>query len=172
MIFLDVTKIKFLLKSTYLRAGCSEEDQEISLWSGAHIEDSVIQNDPDKFLDPFATEGNSSHDPVSQFMGTVPMPENTSSQDPPEMYLPGVIIHIVTETKSSLWIGWGGHAPTHKAYIANRESFKDIIVSPSMFLDHFPWRYCNRIFFFLLNILVLLEVDSGIIVLSNIIQMP
>ncbi|KAK1319527.1 Disease resistance protein [Acorus calamus] len=65
-------------------------------------------------------------------------------EDPPEMYLPGLIIHIVPEQRSILpiWKSWITHdrKGEYRAFLANRESFKDIIVSPYMFLDHLPWR--------------------------------
>ncbi|KAK1295538.1 hypothetical protein QJS10_CPA16g00173 [Acorus calamus] len=65
-------------------------------------------------------------------------------EDPPEMYLPGLIIHIVPEQRSILpiWKSWIAHdrKGEYRAFLANRESFKDIIVSPYMFLDHLPWR--------------------------------
>ena len=82
-------------------------------------------------------------------METVPRSENTSAEDPPEMFLPGLVIHVVPHQRSlhiSLREGCTmQEKASYKAYIANRESFKDIIVSPSMFLDHLPWRYYNRV---------------------------
>lgn len=61
-----------------------------------------------------------------------------------EVFLPGLIVHIIPEERSTspLWKSWmvDGRYGVYKAYIANRESFKDIIVSPYMFLDHLPWR--------------------------------
>ncbi|MCL7038699.1 hypothetical protein MKW94_016877 [Papaver nudicaule] len=83
-------------------------------------------------------------DPVSEFMNAVPSSDETSAGDPPEMYLPGVIILMLPKKKSFLpiWGGWKNHERDHayRAYLANKESFKDIIVSPFMFLDHLPWR--------------------------------
>ncbi|OVA19069.1 Lipase [Macleaya cordata] len=83
-------------------------------------------------------------DPVSEFMHVVPSSSEASVGDPPEMYLPGLVIHIIPRKKSifPVWKGWRFHERSdgYKAYIANRESFKDIIVSPFMFLDHLPWR--------------------------------
>ncbi|WVY95052.1 hypothetical protein V8G54_034140 [Vigna mungo] len=80
-----------------------------------------------------------------KFIETVPDSENPSSNDPPELYLPGSVIHIVLEKQTSqsdlrtLW-RMQERGKCYKAYIADRENFKDIIVSPSMFLDHLPWR--------------------------------
>lgn len=61
-----------------------------------------------------------------------------------EMFLPGMIIHIIPEhtDNAPLWrlcIPYGVEG-AHRAYVANRENFKDIVVSPYMFLDHLPWR--------------------------------
>lgn len=61
-----------------------------------------------------------------------------------EMFLPGLIIHIIPEhtNNAPLWKLCipNGVEGAHRAYVANRENFKDIVVSPYMFLDHLPWR--------------------------------
>ncbi|ONI29108.1 hypothetical protein PRUPE_1G181900 [Prunus persica] len=124
---------------------CNDEDQDLILWDDADMEDRVIQSDHDEFTNPFSNDVMSNHDPVSQFMVSVPRSESLTSRDPPEMYLPGLVIHIVPQPRSFDMPQCRGCAvqektQCHKAYIANRESFKDIIVSPSMFLDHLPWR--------------------------------
>lgn len=69
------------------------------------------------------------------------------------MFLPGLVIHLVPEKRSfhmTLWKGWRvqERANSYQAFMVNREKFKDIIVSPSMFLDHLPWRYLMAIFYF------------------------
>lgn len=83
-------------------------------------------------------------DSVSKFMNAVPSSNETSAGDPPEMYLPGVVILMLPKKNSFLpiWGGWKIHERDHgyRAYLAKKESFKDIIVSPFMFLDHLPWR--------------------------------
>ncbi|XP_047180491.1 uncharacterized protein LOC124847129 isoform X1 [Vigna umbellata] len=123
----------------------NNEHEECSLWSDARARDHSVGIDNAKFTNAFAKDARSIDDPVSQFIETVPDSENPSSNDPPELYLPGSVIHIVLEKQTSqsdlrtLWrMQEGGRC--YKAYIADRESFKDIIVSPSMFLDHLPWR--------------------------------
>lgn len=63
--------------------------------------------------------------------------------DPQEMFLPGLIIHLVPEKRSTLplWKSWKVyHREHYKAFVAERESFKDIVVTPYMFIDHLPWR--------------------------------
>nr|XP_010930154.1 uncharacterized protein LOC105051408 isoform X2 [Elaeis guineensis] len=66
------------------------------------------------------------------------------SLEPPEVFLPGLIIHIVQEPRSimPLWKSWivHDHKTVYRAFVAKRESFRDIIVTPSMFIDHLPWR--------------------------------
>lgn len=99
-----------------------------------------------------STQGNSSEDPIMEFMETVPRIGSLSVSDPPEMLLPGLIIHIVPEKTSGfispMWMVWKlGMSETYKAYISHRERFKDIVVSPSMFLDHLPWRYYPPYFY-------------------------
>ncbi|XP_043724432.1 uncharacterized protein LOC122671340 isoform X2 [Telopea speciosissima] len=86
-----------------------------------------------------------SEGPVSQFMDAVPSSNDVPVGDPQEVFLPGLVVHIVPQQRRSffpLWRGWRGQEDEQclRAYIANRENFKDIIVSPSMFLDHLPWR--------------------------------
>ncbi|XP_071706429.1 uncharacterized protein [Rutidosis leptorrhynchoides] len=82
---------------------------------------------------------------VSQFMDAMPSGNGESSENFREMFLPGVVIHIVPEKKSfdiPLYKRWGTPDAQcgFKAYIASREAFMDMIVSPSMFIDHLPWR--------------------------------
>ncbi|KAL6650937.1 hypothetical protein ACP70R_009862 [Stipagrostis hirtigluma subsp. patula] len=64
--------------------------------------------------------------------------------EPPEMFLPGLIIHIVRQRRSffPVWKCWNLQetGPPYKAFVAKRENFTDILVSPSMFTDHLPWR--------------------------------
>ncbi|XP_024008962.1 sn1-specific diacylglycerol lipase beta isoform X2 [Eutrema salsugineum] len=123
------------------RESLQEQDQIYPIWEQAERE--TRQND-EEFVNPF--HGMASADnPVSQFMGTVKTREDDDNEAP-EMFLPGLVIHIVPEGNNlsvPIWRGWtvcdvtgGGY----KAYVANRESFKEIMVSPSMFLDHLPWR--------------------------------
>ncbi|XP_058008607.1 uncharacterized protein LOC131183002 [Hevea brasiliensis] len=104
--------------------------------------------DDDSFENPFHNEAanvNAVDNPVSQFLETVPGSENGSAGDPPEMFLPGLVIHLVPEQRNDnvpLWKSWRfqERAQHYNAYIANREDFKDIVVSPNMFLDHLPWK--------------------------------
>lgn len=64
-----------------------------------------------------------------------------ASTDIPEMYLPGLIIHIVPQDRSEFWRRYTfNNGSSHSAYLAERDAFKDIVVSPYMFLDHLPWR--------------------------------
>ncbi|CAN6228629.1 unnamed protein product [Urochloa humidicola] len=64
--------------------------------------------------------------------------------EPPEMFLPGLIVHLVRQRRSlfPLWQCWSiqENEPPYKAVLAKRENFRDIAVTPSMFTDHLPWR--------------------------------
>uniref|UniRef100_A0A0E0KS55 Uncharacterized protein n=1 Tax=Oryza punctata TaxID=4537 RepID=A0A0E0KS55_ORYPU len=64
--------------------------------------------------------------------------------EPPEMFLPGLVVHIVRQRRSlfPLWKCWSlqGSEPPYKAFFAKRENFTDLAVTPSMFTDHLPWR--------------------------------
>ncbi|WJX15552.1 hypothetical protein P8452_05684 [Trifolium repens] len=125
--------------------GNNEHDDEFSLWSDTRAKDHIVEINNAEFTNHFATDIQSRDDPVSQFIDSVPNSENQSADDPPEMYLPGFIIHIVPDQKrpqTDFRMSWRTQESgrCYRAYVANRESFKDIIVSPSMFLDHLPWR--------------------------------
>ncbi|VYS45129.1 unnamed protein product [Arabidopsis thaliana] len=117
----------------------SQHDQIYPIWEEAEAE---MQQDNEEFINPF--HGMASEDnPVSQFMETGPTKED--DDEAPEMFMPGLVIHIVPEGNNMsvpIWRGWPICDVTdgYKAYVANRESFKEIMVSPSMFLDHLPWR--------------------------------
>lgn len=105
----------------------------------------------DDFTNPFydASPANVNlppGDPVSEFMDVVPSSVSGPARDVPEVFLPGLVIHIQPQKNSfqmplsKWWRTTHKESSKYKAFIADRESFKDIIVSPSMFLDHLPWR--------------------------------
>uniref|UniRef100_A0ACD5WIU4 Uncharacterized protein n=2 Tax=Avena sativa TaxID=4498 RepID=A0ACD5WIU4_AVESA len=62
----------------------------------------------------------------------------------PEVYLPGLIVHIVpvkngtSPLRKTLLTRHKNKV--YKAFIANRQDFMDLVVTPRMFLDHLPWR--------------------------------
>uniref|UniRef100_A0A3Q7IAN7 Uncharacterized protein n=1 Tax=Solanum lycopersicum TaxID=4081 RepID=A0A3Q7IAN7_SOLLC len=100
------------------------------------------------FSSPFncsTSDSSPFSDPLTEFMEAVPSSENKSSLSIPELYLPGLVIHIVPQKDGlhkplwKLWKSWERRC-RFRAYVAKREAFKDIIVSPYMFLDHLPWR--------------------------------
>ncbi|KAG9152241.1 hypothetical protein Leryth_025990 [Lithospermum erythrorhizon] len=73
------------------------------------------------------------------------------SSELPEMYLPGLIIHIIPqENREPIWRRYTSHysGSSHKAYLVKRDAFKDIVVSPYMFLDHLPWRRKGTFYYF------------------------
>ncbi|KAJ0977010.1 hypothetical protein J5N97_012484 [Dioscorea zingiberensis] len=98
---------------------------------------------------------------ASQIVDNPPSSE-VSAGETPEMYLPGLIIHILPEQRNlfSLWKGWSiyNREDQYNAFVADRDGFKDIIVSPYMFLDHLPWR-CQTALQKLHHII--LRIDSG-----------
>lgn len=69
---------------------------------------------------------------------------------PEEMYVPGLVIHLVKETEpreqsmvQTFCHGVGCVEESEAQYSAvlkDRKSFRDIVVSPNMFIDHGPWR--------------------------------
>ncbi|TXG72901.1 hypothetical protein EZV62_001480 [Acer yangbiense] len=137
----------------HICGGSRETGRDFSLWNEADSTENAAETDDNDYSNPFheiVADLNSIGDPVSDFMDTVSRSGNRSAGNPTEVFLPGLIIHIVPQRKNlnmPLWKTWRIQrtAQVHKAYIANRESFTDIVVSPSMFLDHLPWRCYNAI---------------------------
>ncbi|VAH66848.1 unnamed protein product [Triticum turgidum subsp. durum] len=66
----------------------------------------------------------------------------------PDVYLPGLIIHIVPIKNGTSplrkTLVTRHKNKSYKAFIANRQDFMDLVVTPRMFLDHLPWRYILR----------------------------
>lgn len=71
---------------------------------------------------------------------------NSSEGQSPEVYLPGLVVHVVPVKKgaSPLQKTTRQKNKSYKAFIACREDFMDIVVTPRMFLDHLPWRYVQK----------------------------
>lgn len=61
-----------------------------------------------------------------------------------EVFLPGLVIHMVPEESESAtcWENWlrKDRSRRYRAFVVDRECFRDIVVSPFMFIDHLPWR--------------------------------
>ncbi|CAI9102755.1 OLC1v1001075C1 [Oldenlandia corymbosa var. corymbosa] len=128
--------------------GCEEGDVQSCLQEREKLDESDYNNSFSKstfFYDNTSSTCSEDHyDPMFKFVDVVPTHQKRLSNIP-EMFIPGTIIHVVPKDtsgqnpfrrRSSTW----DHDFSYKAYIANRENFKDIIVAPSMFLDHLPWR--------------------------------
>ncbi|MBA0797433.1 hypothetical protein Gohar_008136, partial [Gossypium harknessii] len=141
-------RCKVLLKELTTCAESEGKEQESCLYDGNDGRQNHVDIENTDLVNPFASVLNQSDDPISQFMQTVSRSENSSATDPTEMYLPGLLIHIVPQSQNlniPLWKSWRIHDDhqKYKAFFANRDDLKDIIVSPNMFLDHLPWR-CNK----------------------------
>ncbi|KAG6787281.1 hypothetical protein POTOM_008920 [Populus tomentosa] len=87
-------------------------DHNYSLWNELDRTNSGGDTDNDNFENPFydrAAVMNSLDDPVSQFLETVPRAENRSAGDDAEMFLPGLVIHMVPQQRHvsmPFWKGW------------------------------------------------------------------
>ncbi|KAK3162737.1 hypothetical protein QOZ80_1BG0093140 [Eleusine coracana subsp. coracana] len=70
---------------------------------------------------------------------------SSSEGQSPEVYLPGLVIHIVPVKKGTSpmqkTVMTRHKNKSYKALIADRKDFMDLVVTPRMFLDHLPWRY-------------------------------
>jgi len=67
--------------------------------------------------------------------------------NPVEMYLPGLVLHLLKEEnpavswRASFWNSWQAERKSkYRAVLADRKKFQDLIISPSMFIDHMPWK--------------------------------
>lgn len=125
-------------------SGNSTLEQD-SFLKESHTSESNVASSTGSSVDALASIENTTVDPVTQFMKRVPSTDGKTQGDPPEMFLPGQVIHLLRQQRSvkmSLWKGWRvqERAPRYRAIYADRENFKDITVSVYMFLDHLPWR--------------------------------
>ncbi|GBG68218.1 hypothetical protein CBR_g2768 [Chara braunii] len=64
--------------------------------------------------------------------------ENVESVWPVELFLPGQVIHLIRIHGGGQW---PPSRPKHRAVVVDRRRLAEVRVSPSMFLDHLPWRY-------------------------------
>lgn len=99
----------------------------------------------EEFTNNVVPDQNPVDDPVSRFLEAVPSSVRRSPGDPPELFLPGLVIHLIRRQRGisfPLLKGWGAQEtePPYRAIIADRQNFKEILISPYMFLDHLPWR--------------------------------
>lgn len=139
-------------------AGSMERAKDISHGKNTKMEnsscDEIDCSSSHSFMKPYyQSSADIVEDPVSQFIEDVP----SAPEDIPDLFLPGLVIYIVPERnnlETTLWKLWTAqdNECSYRAYIANKDSFKDIIVSPTMFLDHLPWRYPSlAILYYLLS---------------------
>lgn len=111
----------------------------------ASYKDDVYSNELHVHSTELTTENATYGDSITQHADTNVGPD-VSEIEPVEMFVPGLVIHIIPEAKQTVWPSWKNlnwlhrKDASHRAILRDRESFKDIIVSPSMFLDHVPWR--------------------------------
>ncbi|KAE8702957.1 putative transcription factor [Hibiscus syriacus] len=138
-----------LLKDLSTCAVSEDHNQEASLYHGTDSGQNHVGIGNREMVYPFSEDPNQSYDdPISQFMKTASRSENSSASDPTEMFLPGLLIHILPQPPNlsiPLWKSWGVHDDNqkYKAVIVNQEDLKDIVVAPNMFFDHLPWRCIN-----------------------------
>lgn len=70
---------------------------------------------------------------------------------PAEMFVPGLVVHLVRTAGDTRWFGLPKsltfstelvvqERPKHTAVLKDRKLFRDILVTPAMFLDHMPWK--------------------------------
>ncbi|XP_042378225.1 uncharacterized protein LOC121971155 isoform X1 [Zingiber officinale] len=144
--------------------GAPTEELELIVTGNSHTDQQLYHDGTyifDESSSEFPREGNHSHlsaevpfenpenlfhcgDRSSSFMGDQVSCVQNMEEKYVEVYIPGLVIHIIRIRKntSPMWKSWitTDAEYDYKAFLANRESFKDIVVSPYMFLDHLPWR--------------------------------
>lgn len=118
------------------------------LYASPHISDDIISESPR--LSKVGPASIESSDDLFKSQTSVLVGDNDSARvevavETPEVFLAGLIIHIIPDgnESSTCWENWMREERTrrYKAFLSDRECFKDIVVSPFMFIDHLPWRY-------------------------------
>ncbi|KAI5599613.1 hypothetical protein BDE02_02G207500 [Populus trichocarpa] len=115
--------------------GSKKADHSYSLWNELDRTNSGGDTDDDNFENPFYDKTavmNSLDDPVSQFLETVPRAENESAGDDAEMFLPGLVIHMVPQQRHvsmPFWKGWSVQESVrnYNAYLATEKSLKILL---------------------------------------------
>ncbi|CAN1732026.1 Diacylglycerol lipase-alpha [Linum perenne] len=107
-------------------------------WDEPNIENDIIEGSNHQMITM-----NTVDDTISQLLAMTPSSDgdSTTETDKQDVFVPGRIIHLVSQLKNDGKV-WNIVQRTHdyKAYLAKREQFIDIVVSPYMFIDHLPWR--------------------------------
>ncbi|XP_050374330.1 uncharacterized protein LOC126791877 isoform X2 [Argentina anserina] len=96
-------------RSQFDAEACKEHDQGFISFQDAPFTCVNCGTDDDQFTNPFANDSISNHDPVSEFMKSVRRSDSVSPTDPHELYLPGLVIHIVPQHSNlnlPIWKGW------------------------------------------------------------------
>ncbi|TVU36169.1 hypothetical protein EJB05_18088 [Eragrostis curvula] len=110
----------------------------------AHRDDQFREDDlyecGKEYRSPHSNNGSELISSSNDCISTISSSEGQS----PEVYIPGLVIHIVPVKKgtSSMQktVMTRHKNKSYKAFIANRKDFMDLVVTPRMFLDHLPWR--------------------------------
>ncbi|KAL4586014.1 hypothetical protein LXL04_010644 [Taraxacum kok-saghyz] len=141
-----------------VRVSIRKPEEDSNHWHNIDMNDATTSDDDDDNR-RFSSHRNSNpfyesvHDEasrdnlVSRFTEAVPSHEKDEAHESfREMFLPGVLVHIVPEERNNdaplyrRWKSTLGMDCGYEAYVAKKEAFMDLIVSPSMFIDHLPWR--------------------------------
>ncbi|KAG0595205.1 hypothetical protein M758_UG149000 [Ceratodon purpureus] len=78
---------------------------------------------------------------------------NLRERYPSDMYLPGEVLHILPRKEEPrkeepavswwtlFWNAWKAERKSqYEAFVVDRNEFRDLVISPSMFIDHMPWK--------------------------------
>ncbi|CAI9279230.1 unnamed protein product [Lactuca saligna] len=143
-----------------IRVSFREQNEDSNHWHNIDINDTSDDDNnvnrrrfssnrnSNPYYEPPHDEETSRDHLVSQYMEAMPSSheKEETHENFREMFLPGVIIHIIPDKKNNnvpLYRRWKSTLTTQcgfEAYVVKKEAFMDLIVSPSMFIDHLPWR--------------------------------
>ncbi|KAI3764519.1 hypothetical protein L2E82_14530 [Cichorium intybus] len=136
-------------ESETIHVSVRQPDEDLNHWHNVHMDANTSDDDDNRISNPFYESPHavtSRDNLVSRFMDVMPSQNDESHENFREMFLPGVIIHVVPEKINNdvplyrRWKSTIGSQCGYEAYVAKKEAFMDLIVSPSMFIDHLPWR--------------------------------
>ncbi|GJV74657.1 hypothetical protein Tco_1506241 [Tanacetum coccineum] len=140
---------QLFLSVIHISLRIQEPREDFNLWHDMHIYDSSNDGNDSSYIlsNNFDQSRNSVNSRASfvTIMKLMPSQKDESSKNFKEMFLAVTVIHIVPKKKIvdiPLYKRWATPDAYYgyEALVANQEAFKDMIVSPSMFIDHLPWR--------------------------------
>ncbi|EFJ11348.1 hypothetical protein SELMODRAFT_126236, partial [Selaginella moellendorffii] len=127
--------------------GATNEDSNPSPGGATHVNGNGGKLEATKVVSGEVTVEENGSDGMVASLDAGSRDKNSKTRDardiwPVELVMPGLVIHLVRvpdEAPGSSWFA-RRRKKQHQAILRDRDDFRDLVVSPSMFLDHMPWR--------------------------------